>query len=123
MISAARGHCSAAHAACTGPFEFLCPPVSVLDQAFMILIELSAYAFSPVIAHNSACVYAAALSRCSSLQPRSGLEYGPHSTVSRGLGAYESDPYGLVLAASNADFHGSLPAATLALISSSCARL
>src|SRR3954467_14501008 len=35
IISAARGHCSAHHAACTGPLEFLCPPVSVLDQAFM----------------------------------------------------------------------------------------
>jgi hypothetical protein len=34
MISAARGHCSAHHAACTGPLELRCPPVSVLDHAF-----------------------------------------------------------------------------------------
>ena len=41
----------------------------VLDQAFMILIAFSAYALSPVMYQSSACVYAAALSRCSSLQP------------------------------------------------------
>jgi hypothetical protein len=52
----------------------------------MISIAFSACALSPEMAQSSACVYAATQSRCSSLQPMSGLEYGPHSTVSRGFG-------------------------------------
>ena len=63
MISAARGHCSAHHAACTGPLELRCPPVSVDDHAFMIRIALRAYAASPVICQRSACAYAASLPR------------------------------------------------------------
>src|SRR5438067_11466924 len=88
----------------------------------MISIALSACLLSPEIAQSSACVYAASLSRCSALQPRSGLEYGPHSHVFHGCGTYEIEPSSLDFAASYADFHGSSPARTFPLTQSSCAR-
>src|SRR5205823_11947541 len=72
---------------------------------------------------SSACPYAASLSACSSLQPRSGLELEPHSTVSRACGVYSSAPHLLDFSASNAECCGSIPAFTRRLISSSCARL
>ena len=54
------------------------------DGAFVIGIVAR---LSPVKNHRSAWVYAASLSRCSSLQPRSGLENGPHSQVCQACGA------------------------------------
>src|ERR1035437_3267336 len=56
MISAARGHCSAHQAACTGPLAFLWPPVSIAAQAFMMLTAFWAYALLVVIYQSSAWV-------------------------------------------------------------------
>jgi hypothetical protein len=43
--------------------------------------------------HASASVYAAMASSRSSVQPLSGWEYEPHSTVARGFGVRESEAY------------------------------
>lgn len=90
MISAARGQVEPAHAAWSGAL-LLVWSVTTADQASMMEIALAAYRASRVMYQASASVYAASASCRSSVQPRLGLEYGPHSTTARGRGVRESE--------------------------------
>src|SRR5438552_2777715 len=63
MISAARGQTEPVQPDCSGALLLMWPPVSLLDQAFMILIALLAYVWLPVKYQRSAWVYAAIESR------------------------------------------------------------
>src|SRR2546423_6462973 len=88
-------------------------------QALRIWIALAADRRSPVRYQISAWVYAATPSMCSSVQPRSGLELGPHSTTARGCGRQDSEAYALPRRSAYADFQGSAPAASFCLTRSS----
>ena len=73
--------------------------------------------------HISESVYAAIASSRSSVQPRFGFEYGPHSTTARGLAVRDSDAYALDAIWSYAAFHGWAFAVTRPRTKSSCDRL
>src|ERR1700759_1667716 len=96
MISAARGQFVPAHAVCSCALLLVCD-LMVADHASMSLIDSFAYAALPVRYQASASVYAAIASSRSSVQPRFGLEYEPHSTVALGFGTLVSDAYELAI--------------------------
>src|SRR5689334_10139299 len=73
--------------------------------------------------HISASVYAAIASCRSSVQPRLGSEYGPHSTTARGLGVLDSEAYDDAAIWSYAARHGCAFALTLPRTKSSIGRL
>src|SRR3954466_3947887 len=118
MISPALAKMAPTHPAWSGALLFECDCTSA-DQASMILMAVLAYCASPENDQMSACVNAAVASLSSSVQPTSGLEYGPHSTLETGCGVYVSPPNWLAFAALNAVRHGSAPAAILVLTKSS----
>src|ERR1700733_9291142 len=85
MISAARGQLVPAHAVCSCALLLVCDLI-VADQASISLIDSLAYAALPARSQAGASVSPGIASPRSSVQPRLGLEYEPHSTVARGLG-------------------------------------
>src|SRR6266540_2807349 len=92
MISAARGQTEPAQPVCSGALLLVCA-LMVADHASIRAIDFCAYAVLPVMYQTSASVYAAMASSRSSVQPLFGFEYGPHSTVARGLGVRDSEAY------------------------------
>src|SRR5256886_5894698 len=122
ISSAARDQPVPAQPVCSGALLLVCVLI-VADQASMSWIAFLAYRSSRVRYQVSASAYAARASVRSSLQPKLGLEWEPHSTFARGFGVRDSDAYWLARMLSKADFHGCAPVWTLAQTKSSCALL
>src|ERR1700712_4011366 len=83
MISAARGQDEPAQPVCSSALLFVWLLMTGA-HAFMYWIDFGPYLASPDIYQARALPYAASASWRSSVQPLSGFEYDPHSTVARG---------------------------------------
>src|SRR3990170_2323362 len=93
------------------------------SEASIMWMDLVAYWEFWVMYHINAKVYAAIASWRSSVQPRFGFEYGPHSTTARGFGVLDRDAYVLAAIWSYAARHGCAFALTLPRTKCSIGRL
>src|SRR2546425_800700 len=95
ISSAARDQSAPDQPVCNGALELVCC-LSVADQASISRVAWLAYRASRVKYQVNAQAYAASASPRSSLHPLSGLEWEPHSTFARGVGAGGARRTGIV---------------------------